>query len=168
MNRRQTLLGLSALAGHVLFPRVLEAFVRAPQTPGAWRPEVLSAGQADTLAEVVETIIPTTDTPGARAARVPVFIDLALAHCVGRDERKTVLDALDRLGAAFASGSTAEREARLSSMDPKAFGLLKEWTLLGYFTSEVGCTQALAYEAVPGEYKGCLDLRPGQRAWATR
>ena len=52
-------------------------------------------------------------------------------------------------------------------MPPDALGLLRELTVLGYFTSEVGATQALAYEAVPGGYRGCVDLKPGQKAWAT-
>ena len=46
------------------------------------------------------------------------------------------------------------------------FRLIKELTLLGYFTSEQGATQALEYVAVPGRYDGCVDLKPGQKAWA--
>jgi hypothetical protein len=45
--------------------------------------------------------------------------------------------------------------------------ILKDLTLVGFFTSRVGATQVLAYQAVPGGYQGCLDLRPGQKAWAT-
>jgi hypothetical protein len=46
------------------------------------------------------------------------------------------------------------------------FRLMKELTLLGYFTSEPGATQALEYVAVPGRYDGCIDLKPGQKNWA--
>ena len=46
------------------------------------------------------------------------------------------------------------------------FTILKDLTLTGYFTSEVGCTQALEYVAVPGRYDGCVPLKPGQKAWA--
>ena len=59
-------------------------------------------------------------------------------------------------------------EARLQRIDAAAFKLLKDLTLLGYFTSEIGCTRALAYEAAPGRYRGCIPLEPGQKAWATR
>ncbi len=45
--------------------------------------------------------------------------------------------------------------------------ILKDLTLVGFFTSRIGATQTLAYEAVPGGYRGCLELRPGQKAWAT-
>lgn len=46
------------------------------------------------------------------------------------------------------------------------FQLIRELTLLGYFTSEAGATKALAYLPVPGKYDGCTDLKPGQKAWA--
>ncbi|MDP5122190.1 MAG: gluconate 2-dehydrogenase subunit 3 family protein [Spirosomaceae bacterium] len=46
------------------------------------------------------------------------------------------------------------------------FNLMKELTLFGYFTSEVGCKEALAYLPIPGRYEGCIPLEPGQKAWA--
>jgi len=39
--------------------------------------------------------------------------------------------------------------------------------LLGYFTSEAGCTKALRYIPVPGKYVGCISYRKGDKAWAT-
>ncbi len=49
---------------------------------------------------------------------------------------------------------------------PIFFYTIKDLTVLGYFTSEPGATQALEYVAVPGRYEGCVDLKPGQKAWA--
>lgn len=46
------------------------------------------------------------------------------------------------------------------------FNLMKELTLFGYFSSEVGCKEALAYLPIPGRYEGCVPLEPGQKAWA--
>ncbi|HXH98746.1 MAG TPA: gluconate 2-dehydrogenase subunit 3 family protein [Sphingobacteriaceae bacterium] len=46
------------------------------------------------------------------------------------------------------------------------FQLIRELTLLGYFTSEIGATKALAYLPVPGKFVGCVDLKPGQKTWA--
>ena len=46
------------------------------------------------------------------------------------------------------------------------FSLMKQLTLLGYFTSEIGATQALRYIAVPGHYEGCVPYKKGDRAWA--
>ena len=47
------------------------------------------------------------------------------------------------------------------------FTLVKELTILGYFSSEIGCTQALAYVPIPGRYDGVVKLKAGQKAWAT-
>lgn len=46
------------------------------------------------------------------------------------------------------------------------FQLIRELTLLGYFTSEIGATKALAYLPIPGRFDGCVDLKPGQKTWA--
>jgi hypothetical protein len=45
--------------------------------------------------------------------------------------------------------------------------MMKELTMLGFFTSEPGATQVLQYEAVPGAYKGCVPLSEVGRTWAT-
>jgi len=47
------------------------------------------------------------------------------------------------------------------------FRQMKQLTLLGYFTSEIGATKALRYIAVPGHYDGCVPYKKGDKAWAT-
>jgi hypothetical protein len=169
MNRRHALMGLSAIAGHALFPGVLEAFAKAIAMPAdAWTPQLVSAAQGQGLAEAVDTILPTTSTPGAKAARVHVFVDLVLSTCVAPADQKKLLAAIDALGPAFVTAAPAARQKALEAMDKDAFAMLKELTLLGYFSSEIGATQALAYDKVPGGYWGNVDLKPGQKSWATR
>lgn len=51
-------------------------------------------------------------------------------------------------------------------MSPHYFTMLKQLTLLGYFTSQVGMTQALRYNPVPGRYDGCIPYKKGDKAWA--
>jgi hypothetical protein len=46
------------------------------------------------------------------------------------------------------------------------FRMMKELALLGYFTSEIGCTQAQRYVETPGHYDPCVPYTPGQKAWA--
>jgi hypothetical protein len=167
MTRREHLAAISTVAAHALFLDVVESFARAAAVPDAWRPEAVAPGQAALLAEVAETILPATDSPGAKAARVHLFVDLALARCVPAAARAAVVSALGTLGAAFAAAAPEARRAQLSRIDPVALGLLQELTVLGYFTSEIGATQALAYDPVPGRYRGCIPLAPGQKGWAT-
>jgi hypothetical protein len=45
--------------------------------------------------------------------------------------------------------------------------MMKELTLLGYFTSEIGCTQAQRYVESPGRFEPCLPYKRGERAWAS-
>ena len=171
MNRRQSLLSLSALAAHALFHGVLERFAlvsRAIASADRWQPELLSQGQGALLTDVVETIVPETDTPGAKAAHVHVFVDLALARCVPDQKRQQIVVALDGLPQDFGTLSADERQRRLEQLPTEALALLRELTVLGYCTSEIGATQGMAYDPVPGGYRGCVDLTPGQRAWATR
>jgi glucoside 3-dehydrogenase (cytochrome c) hitch-hiker subunit len=171
MNRRQSLVGIAALAAHALFPEVLERFALASHVIAStdrWEPELLSAVQGALLADVMDTIVPATDTPGAKAARVHVFVDLALARCVSPPQQRQVLAAIDSLPNEFGTLAVAEQQRRLAQLPPDAFGLLRELTVLGYCTSEIGTTQGMAYDPVPGGYRGCVELKPGQRAWATR
>jgi hypothetical protein len=46
------------------------------------------------------------------------------------------------------------------------FRMMKELTLLGYFTSEIGCTQAQRYAETPGRYDPCVPYKAGDKAWA--
>ena len=172
MNRRQALMSVSAVAAHALFADVVSAFVRTTAAVGdhaaPWQAELFGSDEGAILEDVVDTILPATSTPGAKAARVHVFVDLAASRCLGSAEQQALSDALDSLGQTFGALPADQRIARLNAMDKAAFAMFKELTLLGYFSSEIGCTQALAYEAVPGAYKGCIALAPGQKAWATR
>jgi hypothetical protein len=46
------------------------------------------------------------------------------------------------------------------------FRMMKDLTLLGYFTSEIGCTQARRYVETPGKFEGCVPYTKGDKAWA--
>ena len=169
MKRRDSIKALSAVTAHALFPAVLAGAAEAAaalDTGQAWTPKWIRPPRAAMLEALVDTILPATDTPGARQARVHVFVDSALKRCATADQQRAAVAALDGLGAGFAALPSAEREARLKAIDGPIFALLRDLTLLGYFTSQVGATEALAYVAVPGEYRGCTDLKPGQKAWA--
>lgn len=52
------------------------------------------------------------------------------------------------------------------TIQPHYFTLMKQLTLLGFFTSEVGATKALRYVAVPGKYDGAFPYKKGDKAWA--
>ena len=59
-----------------------------------------------------------------------------------------------------ASGITADPPAHY-------FRMMKELALLGYFTSEIGYTQAQRYVESPGRFDPCVPYHPGEKAWAS-
>jgi hypothetical protein len=45
------------------------------------------------------------------------------------------------------------------------FRMMKELALLGYFTSEIGCKQAMRYVEAPGRFDPCVPYNAGETAW---
>lgn len=58
------------------------------------------------------------------------------------------------------------RTFKKAYMSPHYFTMMKQLTLLGFFTSEVGFKEARRYKPVPGEYRGCEPYKKGDKAWA--
>lgn len=145
--------------------------------PGGAR-RVLGAQQSELVATVAELIIPETDTPGARTAGVPAFIDLALAEWLDDADRQRFLAGLADLDAragGFVRASPArqaelltvldhelaqERQAARAGAPTSFFHMFKRLTLVGYYTSEIGFTQELHAQIIPGRYDGCVPLEP--------
>jgi hypothetical protein len=93
---------------------------------------------------------------------------LALLETIDR-EAKTYMDLRSEARKAREkSDTTAQTNASPPPADPPThyFRMMKELALLGYFTSEIGCTQALRYVEMPGRFDPCVDYKPGDRAWA--
>ncbi len=65
-------------------------------------------------------------------------------------------------------GSAEAEEAPIGGSEAPAhfFRTMKGLALLGYFTSEIGCTRALRYVEVPGRYDPCVPYVAGTPAWA--
>jgi hypothetical protein len=168
-DRRAFLRGASVLMGHAALGQVLTAFAAAPR-----KASFFTGSEMRTLRALVDVILPATDSPAASAADTHYFIDLAVPACASPAAQQTFREGLaafagyDELGA---SEQVARLKARAASDIEKAydasfFKILKDYTLVGYFLSEVGATQALAYERIPGGFQGDLPLKPDQKAWA--
>jgi hypothetical protein len=66
-----------------------------------------------------------------------------------------------------AIGAEAGGAAAITADAPNHyFRMIKELALLGYFTSEIGYTQAMRYTEAPGRFDPCVPYRQGERAWA--
>lgn len=211
MNRRDALMRVAALAGSAIALPALADTLEASAARRALtgKPLFFTADQDATVAELADTIIPTTKTPGAKAAKVNEVIDIILKDCYKADDQQRFVEGLtrtnklsqDAYGKAFVQLDPTQRIAIVTKLQTEAkdqlaqmnsnkatakvensqadlqmpdakkrytpfFTMLKDLTLTGYFTSEIGATQALEYVAVPGRYDGCVTLKPGQKAWA--
>ncbi|MGC4102054.1 gluconate 2-dehydrogenase subunit 3 family protein [Ferruginibacter sp.] len=93
------------------------------------------------------------------------------------DQRKAFLVSLEKEAKEFnKQRDLREKEAREKAkkeMDPDYVGgpshyytMLKQLTLTGFFTSEIGCKQALRLNPIPGKYDGAFPYKKGDKAWA--
>ena len=46
------------------------------------------------------------------------------------------------------------------------YAMMKQLSLLGYFTSEIGCTKARRYVETPGRFDPCIPYTKGDKAFA--
>ena len=129
------------------------------------------------LAELADVIIPTTTTPGAKAAGVEKFIIRMLRDCHSKQDHDSFYAGLAKLedecnvkfGKPFAQLLPEQKVdfmKAFASVNKPFFLKLKQLTVTGYFNSEIGATQALAYLPIPGRFEGSVPLSPGQKAWA--
>lgn len=178
-DRRSFLRGTSALMAHASFPRVLAAFVAGSTTQASANPAkpiFFSEEDMQRVTLLVDMILPATDSPSASVARTHEFIDAALSACATSKQQSTFRAGLAALVAdGFDTANARQRVALLQQRaakdvalpyDDSFFKILKDYTLTGYFHCEMGATQALAYERVPGGYQGDIALAAGQKAWA--
>lgn len=186
MNRREAVQHISLLLGGTILGA--NAFITGCNTESNKKVD-FSAEDIDFLNEVGETILPATNTPGAKAAKVGEQMKIMVNDCYEESDQKVFRDGMKDLKARakkeynedFMNLKPDQRLALLTKLDNESkeamktwkapaakpyFRLMKELTLLGYFTSEIGCTQARRYVETPGRYEGCIPYKKGDRAWA--
>jgi hypothetical protein len=196
MHRREAL--RLFLAGGVLpaLPTDLFALFQEAQPKPGYALRTLNPHSNDTVVAMIDQIIPATDTPGAKAARVNEFIDVILTEWANDEERRNFLDGLSNVdnqsnalfSKDFAAASAEQQLTLLRSLDEAAevarsaakhrapfwepggrdtqlqqdfFTVFKNLTLHGYYTSEIGFSQELKLQIIPGAQHGCVPRGPG-------
>jgi hypothetical protein len=193
ISRREVLLRVTAMLGGAAVVGG-QAFLAGCATEGVrGRPQtgaLLTSADVELLDEVADTILPDTSTPGAKAAGVGPFIAVMVADAYSPAEQRVFVDGLVRLerqciaqhGRPFLEATPAERLALAERLDREQFAytqaaaagsaahffrMIKELTLLGYFTSEIGYTQAMRYIESPGRWDPCVPYAQGDKIWAS-
>ncbi|MBC8034699.1 MAG: gluconate 2-dehydrogenase subunit 3 family protein [Chitinophagaceae bacterium] len=188
MNRREAISAVGLLLGGTVIGS--DFFLSGCKTGG--KKERQLAFTKDDIAyldEIADTILPATDTPGAKAAGVGTFMTVMVNDCYEARDQKVFLDGMDKINELsskkyrkeFLEATESQRLELLTELDkeqkeytknmkeediPHYFRLMKETALLGYFTSEIGSTKALRYLPIPGRYDGNVPYKKGDRAWA--
>lgn len=192
MNRREllqrsslliggTLLGADSLLAKNIDWEAMEAEL------GAKGIGIFSKSQVRLLNEVGETIIPTTNTPGAKAAKVGQFIAVMVSDCYDAKYQTRFMEGLAKLdtdckgryGKTFMQCPKNLRNDHLVELDAEQkayyksrkkddpehyFRVIKDFVIWGYFTSEIGATQAMRFVEYPGRYE-TIDYKKGDRAF---
>jgi hypothetical protein len=189
MNRREALSRVALIMGGTVVGANIFLEGCKPADKKATSLTEFSPDDVAYLDEIAETIIPATSTPGAKAAKVGAFMTVMVRDCYTEDDQKIFRNGMDKLNDAsskkfdnpFIQLTDGQRHELLVQIDNEQkeysknkkddapnhyFRLMKELTLLGYFTSEIGSTQALRYVEAPGRYDGCIPYKKGDKAWA--
>lgn len=128
MNRREALRMLTAGAVLPALTPELFAFYQQAHPTGSYSLRTLNPHLNETVVAMIDQIIPATDTPGAKEARVNEFIDVILTEWATEEERRHFLEGLadvdkqsnELFGKDFAAASSAQQVTLLRSMDDAA------------------------------------------------
>ena len=197
MQRRDVLKMLATGAVLPVFSSPMAAFFREAQaqTGPGYKLRTLNPHQNATVVVMTDLIIPETDTPGAKAARVNEFIDVILTEWATEEERQNFLNGLagidkqsqELFGKDFVDASAQQQVTLLRALDDVSanqraekrekhgntvpeldahlkgnfYDVFRNLTLHGYYTSEIGFTQELKLQIIPGAQHGCAKVGAG-------
>lgn len=157
MNRRTALKQFAVLAGGMWIASSCDFSSKAPSIK--LNLSQLTKADEDLLAELVEAIIPKTDSPGAKELKLHLFVMKMLDDCEKPENQKAFLEGLEK--AHQLKEKTPEAyQAYLKGLpkDDLFFNILKSRCIQGYKNSEYVMKNKLIYELVPGRYNGALKI----------
>lgn len=191
MNRRDLLkmiaaaTGMAMVAGDLLAQGLTAADKVSVDT-------LFSKADIGLLDEIAETILPRTDTPGAKASGAGAQMASIISNCFDQSQRTLVKDGLLALQALclqrfqqnFQALTAEQKHQLLTELDnaakvqlakaaqnggppqPHYFTVLKQQSIFVFFTSKVGATEVLRHVAIPGRWDGDYPYKKGDRAWS--
>lgn len=160
-------------------------------TGDGWTPSFFNDAENQFINELSETMLPKTQTPGAKDALVNRFLDTIRPLRFAEEDNlkyKADIDGLmakakTDLGKDFTRATDKEKLDWLTDIDQKSFAMLKanpeitdaekpfylslkEQMLGAYFSSEAVVKEYFAFDPVPGKFSGCIPYADVGRAWA--
>ena len=164
--------GALTVADVALLDEIAETILPETSTPGAKAAKVgafmalmVSEAYDEPTRRVFQQGLRQLDEACRRAHAVP-FMQASAA------QRLALVEALDREQHAVMEDRAPKQRVRAPGAPPESdepahyFRMMKELTLLGYFTSEIGCTRAMRYVESPGRFDPNAPHARGDRSWA--
>ena len=135
----------------------------------------ISAGDEKMLAEICETIIPKTDTPGAKDILAHLFVLKMLDDCTPKADQQKILKGLNginkmankKFDRSFVNCTPQQRQELFATIESKKdipddvaafYASVKKLTIQAYTTSKYYLTNVHVYELVPGRFHGCVQV----------
>lgn len=172
-----------------------EKFMRAAPDFMARTVDYFTSSQRELVTAMAEAIIPRTETPGAIDAGVPRFIEMMVAEWLNEQEKAIFaagiqsmeLDIPDKYGGTFQQLDSKQQLMILDDMESAArqspwyqignvardfisdapfICQMKELTVWGFFTSEIGSKQVLRHNPMPMRFDGDIPLLPDESTWS--
>ncbi|MEM7550903.1 MAG: gluconate 2-dehydrogenase subunit 3 family protein [Bacteroidota bacterium] len=190
MKRRKALFGIAILGGGVISYSGYSAFKLFSLPDFAFL-----ENKNNLINQLAEIIIPTTDTPGAKEANVSDFIIHTILNNSDTGTQNNFIRGLKELSnytienykcdfencdesskteiLRYFEKNSRSYSGLIGKIYTKVFGksffeALKEYTTIGYCTSEVGAKLGLEYVHIPTRYSGCHSIDAGQKCWVTK
>lgn len=127
------------------------------------------------ISEISETIIPATDTPGAKDTYTHLFVLKMLDAVYAKDQQEQFVKGMkefdklsqEKFDKSFVDCNVLQKEEMVRncinnkdvSNDVSAFfKIMKKLTVQGYMTSKYYLTDVQVYKLVPGRYYGCIPV----------
>lgn len=140
----------------------------------------IDGDQEKTLAELAETIIPATTTPGAKDVSAHLFVLTMVDDCLGKDDRDKWLrgfEAFDKESKqlnsnSFLKSTPQQREALLTRLEQQKattddlsyfYKTTKGLVIRSYTGSKYYLTNVQVYELIPSRFNGCVPVKPAAK-----
>ena len=128
------------------------------------------------LADLAETILPKTDTPGARDISAHLFVLKMVDDCATKEQQENYIKGMKefesfvekKTGKSFSAIDDAQRKsivAELNQQKPSEKGMgffyqaTKYLTIEAYTTCEYYLTKIRGYKMLPGKFQGCVPIQ---------
>ena len=168
MNRRDLLKkGVYGLAG-VTLSSTLIAALQSCSSIEKYNPVYFSKTEFSLLSNIVDFLIPKTETPGALDMKVPQFIDIIISETYNNESKNNLSNKLKLLIEDFKTKDidlldfNSLKSKFVSDFNNKThheiYDQIRDLTVWGFKTSKEIAFNVLNYNPVPGYQIGCMDI----------